>query len=190
MDAWINNYLMDELLEAHVDFGNIIDAMKDNNIIYPYAKVISIEESSYTISFNAISRMIKAYEEYNVLKKSNYDFFDEEAKICIKYIMLYLISIIMIKVFSKTLSSEKINEMWFALVGLVLGSTNASLIYKNLNNYRYGNKENRKLMDDMKTLKEDYDRNFDIARREISYLCSLNRNLEKELTSSKVYTKK
>ena len=45
-------------------------------------------------------------------------------------------------------------------------------------------------MDDMKTLKEDYDRNFDIARREISYLCSLNRNLEKELTSSKVYTKK
>ena len=190
MDEGINNILMDELMEAHADFGNIIAAMQENNLDFPYAKIIGLEESSYNISFNAVSQMIKSYEEYNVLKKKNEDFFEGEFKIYVKYLMLYIISIIMIKVFCKSLSSEKLNEIWYALIGVVLGTANANIINKNINNYRYGNKENRTLMDDLSTLKEDYDNNFEIARREIGYLFSLNRNLQKELFNTKNYVKK
>ena len=189
MNDWVNNILMNELLEVHTDFNNIISIMKENDITYPYDNLITLEGASYQISYNAISRMIKSYEEYNILKKQNTNFFEDEARIYIKYIMLYVVSIIIIRVFSKTLSSEKINEIWYALAGIVLGSVNTNLIYKNINNYRYGSKDNRMLMDDLSTLKEDYNDNYEIARREIDYMFSLNRNLEKELLKSKVYQK-
>lgn len=190
MDEGINNILMDELMEAHTDFNNIIQSMKDNSINYRYDEVINMEKNSYTISYNSLTRMNKSLDEYKYFKKNNIDFFDGEIKIYTKYILLYIVSIIMIKVFAKTLSAEKINEIWYALVGIVLGTANAKIINKNINNYRYGNKQNRLLMDDLYTLKEDYDANFEIARKEISYIFSLNRNLKKELLNIKLYVKK
>ena len=190
MDEGINNLLLEELFESHGFFENIINEMKDNNVFFPYDRVIPMEEASYNISYDAISKMNDDLKKYNSIVNNNKEFFSGERKIYTKYIMLYIFSIIFIKIFAKTLSLEKIDEMWYALFGIALGSANVGLINRDINNYRYGTKENRKLMNELATLKEDYDENYVIARREISYMYSLNRNLENELPHKKELIKK
>ena len=181
MNEKINNTLLDHLIDVHGDFEKIIGQMQDRNIEYPYDKVIELENKSYCISYNAISRMNNSLQEYNLEIKSNKEFFIGEKKIYLKYIMLYLVSIIMIKVFAKTLSSVKIDEIWYSLVGLVLGTANVSLINKNINEYRYGSKDRRELLNVVKSLEEDYNRDYEIAHNEIACMYSLNRNLLQEL---------
>ena len=183
MKEELNNLLLDELDEAHGLFDNIIKEMQSRNISYPYEKVIEMEENSFHISYNAISKLGEIYEKYNYIKEENEEYFSGEKKIFVKYIFLYIVSIIFIKVFSKSLSIAKINEIWFAIVGIVLGSTNAAIIFKNLNNYRNGTKEKRELNNQLMNLKEEYDQNYDIATREINYMFSLNRNLLSEIDS-------
>ncbi len=190
MNEGICSILLDELFEAHGCFENIIGEMKERGIEYPYDKVIRIEENSYNISFNAINRMIESFEKQNYLMIENKKFFLEERKLIIKYIMLYIVSIIIIKVFSKTLSSERLNEIWYALIGMALGSVNATIVNKAINNHRYGKKENRELMGNINDYTEIYDENFEIANREVNYILSLNRNLQQEIPSQKILLKK
>ena len=189
MNEEINNRLLDDLFEAHGIFENTIKEMQSLDVFYPYSDIIRMEEKSFNISFNAISKMNEALEKYNYIKNNNDDFFNGERRIMTKYIMLYLVSIIMLKVFCKTLSVSKINEIWYALAGLVLGSLDAGLACGSIDEYRYDKKENRDLMNDLKSYKEEYKFNYDVARREISYMYSLNRNLVEEIPE-KHYNKK
>ena len=190
MNEEINYLLFDELEEAHGYFGNVIDELKEKDDTYPSNDVISIENNSYNIALDALNKMDEALEKYNTLRINNIEFFDEQSKIVVKYTFLYLVSIIMIKIFSKCISIEKINEIWLAMVGLLLGTVNTSMIYSNLHEYRFGNKDNRELMNRVMELREEYDINFEIARKEIQYMFSLNRNLDTELTEGKKYVKK
>ena len=190
MNQEINDLLLNDLEEAQAQFDIIVDELKDKNIPYSLKDIVTIENNSYRISLEAIKKMNDSLVKYQALYNANIEFFDGEAKIFIKYVLLYIVSIIMIKVFSKTLSTDKINEMWYGLVGMVLGSANLGMINSNLNSYRYHNKENRELMNEINSLQEEYNNNFDIARREISYMFSLNRNLDKIDINEKEITKK
>ena len=190
MDEGINVILLEELFDAHGSFENIISEMKENGIIYPYDNVIKMEDASYRLCFNSIDKMNESQQKYNYLKEENKDFYTNEKKIGFKYLLLYVTSFIMIKIFSNTLSVHKINEIWYALLGLTLGTVSAGIINRNINEYRYGNKDNRKFMIDLIELQETYDENFEIARREVSYIYSLNRNLLNELPENKKFIKK
>ena len=189
MSDEINYLLFDELEEAHGYFNNVIDELKEKDNSYPSNDVISIENNSYNIAHDALEKMDEALEKYNYLRNNNIEFFEEQDKVVVKYVLLYLVSIIMIKIFAKTLSSDKINAIWYAMIGGLLGSVNTGMIYSNLHEYRYGNKENREIMNKVMELREEYDINFEIARREIHYMFSLNRNLDSELTDEKHYVK-
>ena len=190
MDEGINVLLLEELFEAHGNFSNIISEMKENGLVFPYEDVIKMEDASYRLCYKSIDRMNEAQLKYNFLKEENEEFYANEKKIGFKYLLLYVSSFIMIKIFSNTLSVHKINEIWYALLGLTLGTVSAGIINKNLNEYRYGDKKNRKFMNSLAELKDIYDENFEIARREVGYIFSLNRNLVKELPEDKIFIKK
>ena len=139
--------LLDDLFEAKSFFDNTIKEMKENGIDYSYDEIITGVEANYSMAFNAISRLKGYMEEYNLLMESNADFFEQEISIYAKYAILYVASIIIIKIFAKTLSAKEISEIWFSIIGLVLGSVNMGIIHKNVNNHLYGTKESRELMD-------------------------------------------
>ena len=185
MEQEKNDLLLNDLFEAHGGFDNLINEMKDAGIEFPYDDTITMEEASYSNAFNAISRMNDYVSEYTFLTEENTEFFDHEAGIIIKGILLYGVTIIALKLFSKTLSAQKINEIWYLLVGALLGSVNTGIIFNNINNYRYGTKDSRDLLNRLATLKEDYKKDYDIAYNEIDCMFSLNRNLWKELDKNK-----
>ena len=178
MNEEIGELLLSNLEESHAYFNNIIDGLKQDSFLYSIKDLTNLEYNSYNIAYDAITKMNDALMKYNEIRSSNIDFFENEYKMVIKYILLYIISIIIIKIFAKTLSSEKINEIWYAMLGGFLGSINTGIIYSNVHEYRYGKEKNRQIMNEVMRLKEEYDTNFEIARREIEYMMSLNRNLE------------
>ena len=185
MEQEKNDLLLNDLFEAHGGFDNLINEMKDAGIEFPYDDTITMEEASYSNAFNAISRMNDYVSEYTFLTEENTEFFDHEASIIIKGILLYGVTIIALKLFSKTLSAQKINEIWYLLVGAILGSVNTGIIFNNINNYRYGTKESRDLLNRLATLKENYKKDYDLAFNEVDSMFSLNRNLWKELDNHK-----
>lgn len=192
MEQEKNDLLLDDLFESKASFDNLIMEMQDLGINYPYDDIILLAEGSYSNAFNAISRMNGYTEEYNFLYEENIDFFEHEIGIVIRGIVLYGISIIAFKLFSKVLSSKQINEMIYLLVGVLFGSINMGIIYNNVNQYRNGTKESRDLLNRLTTLKEDYKKDKELATNEIDSLFSLNRNLMKEIENfkEKQYIKK
>lgn len=189
MEQEKNDILLDDLFEARGAFDNLINEMRDLGIVYPYEDTISEEEKSYANAFNAISRMNGYTEEYNYLMDENVDFFEEEIRIYVKYAILYGASIILLKLFSKTLSAREISEIWYGLVGLLLGSVNMGVINKNVNDHRYGTKESRDLMNRLSTLKERYKEDYSLAYKEVQSLFDTNNKLWKELDKGKVLKK-
>ena len=189
MNQGINQELLYELEEAHGYFQCLILMLNNCESKTFIQNVIMMEQRSYDISMDAINKMTDSLNRYNDLYISNIDFFEDEYKMVIKLIMLYLVSIIMIKIFSTTLSSEKLNEMWYGMVGMLLGTVNTGIIFNNINHHRGDSEESRSLINEMKSLKEEYNKNFEIANREISYMISLNRNLNNSDYDSKKIVK-
>ena len=181
MEQEKNDRLQNDLFEVKATFDGLIQEMKDKNINFPYDDTISLAETSYANAFNAISRMNEYTSEYNFLYEENIEFFDYEAGIILKGVLLYGVTIIALKLFSKVLSAKQINEIWYLLVGALLGSVNTGIIFNNINNHRYGSKDSRDLMNRLDTLKENYKNDYHTATNEIDCLFSLNRNLIREL---------
>ncbi len=189
MEQEKNDLLRSDLLEAKASFDCLINDMLNSHIEFPYETVIKLAEYSYHNAFNAITRMNASTKEYNYLVEANIDYFDDEARIIFAGVIMYLITIVVMRLFGKTLSGKQINEMWYLLVGMLLGSINTGIIYSNLNNHRNGSKDSRELINRMKSLKDDYKENYDVATKEIDCLFSLNRNLWDELDRHKFITK-
>ena len=183
MEQEKNDRMLDDLFEAHGSFNNIIQEMMDKGIDFPYEDTIKLAETSYANAYNAITRMNEYTTEYNYLYEENDEFFDHEAGIILKGVLLYGVTIIALKLFAKTLSAKQINEIWYLLIGAVMGSVNTGIIYNNINNHRNGSKEARDLLNRLNTLKDSYKEDSKIAEEEIDSLFSLNRNLWKELES-------
>ena len=190
MNQGIKQELLFELEEAHDYFQYLVSIFSNNESNTFIQKLITIEQNSYDISMDAINKMNDSLTKYKELYISNIDFFEDEYKMTIKLIMLYIVSIIMIKIFSTTLSSEKLNEMWYGMVGMLLGTVNTGIIFSNINHHRTDTKESRELINELKLLKEEYNKNFEIANCEISYMFSLNRNLNKSFVEKEIILKK
>ena len=189
MEQEKNDLLLNDLFEVKGSIDNLIQEMQDLGIVYPYEDVILDKETRYANAYNAISRINGYTEEYNFLMEDNIEFFEEEIGIYAKYILLYCASIIIIKLFSKTLSANQINEIWYGLLGLLLGSVNMGIINKNVNNHRYGTKDSRELMNRLSTLKENYKKDYSLAYNEVQELFNTNRKLWKEIDKGKVLKK-
>ena len=190
MSQEINDLLLSELEEANAYFDILISNVKENSVHYSINDLIIIENNSYHISYDAITKMNDILVKYDAILKENEDFFVEDSKIKVKLLFLYLVSIIMISIFCKTVSHEKLNEIWYAMIGLVFGTINTSILYNNLNHNRYDDEKNRRIMNEIFSLQDDYNKNFEIARNEITYMFSLNRNLDNDEEDIKKLIKK
>lgn len=180
MNQETNDFLTYNLNEAHDIFNSIIDEMQEANIPFHYNTIKEMEMNSYEIVNNLIIKMNSEVYEYNCLIEDNEDMFNEKYSIYLKYIALYVISIIFIKVYHDIFSTEKFNEFWHYLVGLFLGSTYIGLLNKDVNDNMNCTKERRDLINRLKTLKEEYKENHDKAVNEIDYIYALNDNLWNE----------
>jgi len=185
MDQEKNDMLRDDLIEAKASFDNIIMEMQERNIKFPYEDVIKMTETSYANSYNAITRMNEYTKDYEYLIECNEAFFSNEAKIIISGILMYVITFFALRLFGKILSGKQINEIIYMLLGVLLGSINMGFIYGNLNDLRSGSKDSRELINRLKTLKEDYKKDYHTAYNEIESINALNRNLWKEIDEYK-----
>ena len=185
MDQEKNDMLRDDLLEAKASFDNLIMEMQEKNINFPYENVIKMTEVSYANSYNAITRMTEYTRDYEFLTEANEDFFEDEARIIIGGVLMYIITFFALRIFGKILSSKQINEIIYMLVGVLFGSINTGFIYSNINYHRNESKDSRELINRLKTLKEDYKKDYQTAYNEIESINSLNRNLWKELDEYK-----
>ena len=185
MDQEKNDMLRDDLVEAKASFDILIMELQERNISFPYEDVIKMTETSYAISYNAITRMNEYTRDYVFLTEENEGFFEDEARIIIGGVLMYVITFIALRIFGKILSGKQINEMIYMLTGVLFGSINMGFIYSNVNNHRNESKDSRELINRLKSLKEDYKRDYHIAYNEIENINSLNRNLWKELDEYK-----
>lgn len=186
MSQETNDYLMENFIDAHNIFLNIIGQMQECNVQYDYDNIKQKEMESYKNINSALVNMGRELQEYKTLMEDNVDFFNEKYNIYLKYISLYIISIIFIRVYHEIFSLDKFNEFWNYLVGLFLGTTYVGLLNKDLNDYQSDTKEKRDLINRLKTLKEEYKENHDKAVNEINYIFSLNDKLWPEAIKGKM----
>lgn len=189
MNQETNDFLVYNLNDAHNIFNNIIEEMKQANIPFEYEFIKQKEMNSFQIVRDILLKMNGEIYEYNNLIDDNKEFFEEKYNIYLKYISLYIVSIIFVKVYHEIFSTEKFNEFWHYLVGLFLGSTYVGLLNKDINDYQSNTKEKRDLINRIKTLKEEYKDNHDKAVNEIDYIFALNDNLWEELDKGKKLVK-
>ena len=186
MNQETNDFLMENFSDAHNIFLNIISQMQECNVPYDYDSIKQKELESYNNINSALINMASNLYEYNTLMEDNRDFFNEKYNIYFKYITLYVISVIFIRVYHEIFSLEKFNAFWNYLVGLFLGTTYIGLLNKDVNEYQSDTKEKRDLINRIKTLKEHYKENHDKAVNEINYIFSLNDKLWPEAIKGKI----
>lgn len=184
-----NDFLKFNLNEAHSIFSNIIKEMEQADIPFEYEFVKQKEMNSYEIIRDILIKMDNAVYEYDDLISDNRDLFDDTNKLYLKYIALYVISIIFIRVYHEIFSTEKFNEFWHFLVGLFLGSTYIGLLNRDINEHKSDTKEKRDLINRLRTLREEYKENHDAVVNEIDYIFALNDNLWEELDKGKKLVK-
>ena len=189
MNQETNDFLVQNLIEAHVTFNSIIKEMQDDKISFNYKFVEEREKESYQIVYDIINKMNFNVYEYNDLKEKNNDLFDSEYKIYLKDFSLYLVSLVFIRVFYEVFDTSKLSEMLKYVIGMFLGSTYITLMNKDIDDNRNGSKDRRDLINKLKTLKEEYKVNHDKAVNEIDYMFALNTNLWNELDSNKKLVK-
>lgn len=187
MNQETNDFLMENFSDAHNLFLNIIGQMQECNVQYDYDSIKQKEMESYKNISSALINMGCELQEYKTLMEDNREFFNEKYNIFVKYITLYIISIIFIRAYHEIFSLEKFNAFWNYLVGLFLGTTYVGLLDKDLNEYQSDTKEKRDLINRLKTLKEEYKENHDKAVNEINYIFSLNDKLWPEAIKGKMF---
>ena len=189
MNQETNDFLTDNLNDAHNIFLNIIREMQQAKIPYEYEFIRQKEMNSFEMIREILVKMNGEVYEYNNLITDNKDFLDEKYKIYLKYLALYVVSIVFVKTYHAIFGTEKFNELWHYFVGLFLGSTFIGLLNKDVHDYQSNTKEKRDLINRLKTLKEEYKLNHDIVVNEIDYIFALNDNLWDELDYKKKLVK-
>ena len=189
MNQEVNDFLKQNLLEAHATYNTIISEMKENNITFEYDVLNEKENESFTSICEMINKMQCNLSEYNRLKEDNQEIFDNEYSIYLKYFSLYIVSILFIKVFHIIFDTEKLSDILKYAIGMFLGSTYIGLLNKDIHDNRSDSKETRDLINRLKTLKEEYKENHDMAVIEIDYIFALNTNLWNKLDEGKKLVK-
>ena len=114
---------------------------------------------------------------------------EEETSIYIKYISLYIATILFLRLYHEIFDTSELNDMIKYMVGLFLGSTYIGLLNKDIHDSRSDTKEKRDAINELKTMKEEYQKMHDEAVREIDYIFAVNSNLWDELDKEMVKTK-
>ena len=188
MNQEVNDFLMENLKEAHETFNNIIREIEENNIVYE-TTLKDEEKKEYQQIYDLITKMNNHLNDYNYLFQTNSDIIDEEYIIYIKYISLYITTIILIKLLHEIFDTKELNDIIKYFSGLFLGSTYIGLLNKDINELKDDTKEKRDLFNKLKTLKEEYKENHDQAVCKIDYIYALNTKLWKNLDNGKKLVK-
>ncbi len=189
MNEETNDFLKFNLEEAHATFKTILSEMKDNNIDFDYNEIEMIEMNSYSL----VSKMMKEMYYYvinsNIIRENNKEIFHDEYRFYLKYFTLYLVSLVFIRLFYEIFDTSKLNEMIKYVVGMGLGSTYIGLLSKDISDNRSSTKERRDIINELKTMKEEYKKNHDKVVFEINSIFALNDYLWSQLDKGKTKNK-
>ena len=185
MNEETNEFLNYNLEDAHNIFKSIINEMKDNGIIVDYNELESDEMNCYLKVSEILLKMHYFVSKSKNLEESNLEIKEIEYKLYLKYISLYVVSLVFIRIFYEIYDTSKLNEMIKYIVGMFLGSSYMFLLNRDIKDNRYNSKEKRELINELKTLKEEYKENHDLAVCEIDGMVKLNDILWDRLDSEK-----
>ncbi len=189
MNEETNDFLKENLEEAHSTFHAIISEMKENQIDYPYSVLESMEMNSYHEISDIISKMRYYVLEAKGLREDNSELFDSEYSLYIKYISLYIVSLLFIRLYHEIFDTSKISDMLKYIIGMFLGGTYIGLLNKDINDNRSDTKDKRDLINKLKTMKEEYKDIHDKAVREIDAIFAINGGLWTMLDEEKTKKK-
>ena len=189
MNEEVNDFLKINLEEAHSIFKGIISEMKDNNVDVDYYELETEEMNCYQNVTSIMNKMDYYIKLTNDLDEDKTEIVNAEYKLYLKYISLYIVSFVFIRVFYEIFDTSKLNEMVKYMVGMFLGSTYIALLNKDIHDNRNDTKEKRDLINKLKTLKEEYQKNHDQAVCEIDGIFALNDTLWDVLYREKIKNK-
>ena len=189
MNEETNDFLKENLEEAHTIFHSIIREMKENNIVFSYGTLEAMESNSYQEVNEKLNTMgYYVLKSKDILEK-NSEMYNTEYSLYIKYFALYVVSLLFIKLYHKIFNTSELNDMVKYIVGLFLGSTYIGLLNKDIQDNRSDTKEKRDAINDLKTMKEDYKKIHDEIVHEIDSIFAINSGLWDMLDQGKVKKK-
>lgn len=187
MNEETNDFLKYNLEDAHMIFKSIIREMKENCIDIDYKELEVKEIECYHEINNMMEKMYYYVARSNELKEAQTEMLETEYKLYFKYFSLYVVSIVLIRLLSEIYDTSKINEIVKYLIGMFLGSTYIALMNKDINENRSDTKDKRQLINELKTLKEEYRQVHDKVVTEIDGIFMLNDTLWNKLDREKRY---
>lgn len=185
MNIETNEFLKFNLEEAHMIFKSIIGEMKENGVSIDYRELELKEMKCYQEISNLMDKMYYCVLRTAELRENQKQTLDEEYRIYLKYMSLYVVSVVLIRLLSEIYDTSKISEIVKYLIGMFLGSTYMVLMNKDINENRTNTKDKRDLINELKTLKEEYKKDHDIVVREIDGIFMLNDTLWNRLDHEK-----
>ena len=185
MNIETNEFLKFNLEEAHMIFKSIIGEMKENGVSIDYRELELKEMKCYQEISNLMDKMYYCVLRTAELRENQKQMLDEEYRIYLKYMSLYVVSVVLIRLLSEIYDTSKISEIVKYLIGMFLGSTYMVLMNKDINENRTNTKDKRDLINELKTLKEEYKKDHDIVVREIDGIFMLNDTLWNRLDHEK-----
>ena len=185
MNIETNEFLKFNLEEAHMIFKSIIGEMKENGVSIDYRELELKEMKCYQEVSNLMDKMYYCVLRTAELRENQKQTLDEEYRIYLKYMSLYVVSVVLIRLLSEIYDTSKISEIVKYLIGMFLGSTYMVLMNKDINENRTNTKDKRDLINELKTLKEEYKKDHDIVVREIDGIFMLNDTLWNRLDHEK-----
>lgn len=177
MNKETNEHLEECLEEAHSTFKNIIEEMKEKNIDYDYYEEAIEEEAIFRDVSNKMEKLRNYVAEVECLHDNHIEMISDETILCVKYLSLYAVSLLFIKVFHTIFDTRDLNEMVKYGVGMFLGSTYMGLLGKDIYDNRNGTKERRDLINKLKTIREEYKTIHDDVVFNIDKIFKKNDNL-------------
>ena len=189
MNEETNEFLKENLIEAHFYFKYLINEMKNNNIPFEYEIIESMEQNSFNEINNRINKMAYFVLVSENLKEDNKELFHRQYSLYLKYISLYIVSMVFIRLYYEIFDMSKLNEMLKYMVGMFLGSTYIGLLNKDLYDNQNDTKEKRDTINRLKTMREEYKKNHDEVVHEIDNIFSINSSLWNILDDKKIMKK-
>ncbi len=189
MNKETNDFLLENLDEAHESFIHILKEMKENNIDVDYHELETKERENYQSIVNEINQMGYYVSEATTLREENSDLFDYEYTLYIKYAILFGVSLAFIKLFHVIFDTSRLDDIVKYGVGMLFGGTYIGLLNKDIHDNRSCTKEKRDLINKLKTFKENYKISHDKAVCNIDGIFSLNGFLWDKIEEEKVKKK-
>ena len=189
MNEETNDFLRENLEEAHATFNSILLEMKEKNVVANYYELIDKEEKCYQETFEIVNKMNYFVTKASSLQEEKNELLEAEYGIYIKYFSLYIVSLLFIRAYHEIFDTKDLSDILKYIVGMFLGSAYMILLNKDIHDNRSNTKEKRDLINELKTLKEQYKEAHDKAVCEIDGIFAFNDTLWDKLDKEKVKKK-